>query len=358
MMLDLFKIEAAKIIRNSTHNLSITEENELDNDIYFGRIRYFIEMLEGRRNEAYLDGILNPDKPAKFISAAKFYSLDQATQDELRSECIKKTGKDPITTVGVGANIESEEIRNRFDQLLRQPGLMEQIYFGKAELTDEQVDMIFADSISTRLAKLHKIYGSDWDKLRANERVAILSLYFNHQKLVNENTNFRKHIRNYVQTNDEVHLRLAVKEVVTRSNLDKSTGIQNRRNAEGTLLASNHCPTYTKPNESVHAAKIKVAKIHETIVPLHNDSSKNRVNSEYFIWRTKMDEKVRQEHVLLEGKVFRKDNPPGYLPGAMNRCRCHAEEVPDYILVDDEIVKSRAFELYLRKGIKHRLMVG
>lgn len=82
-------------------------------------------MLEGSRNEAYLDGIANPKNPAKF------YSLDGSTQDKLPAECIERTGKKPITTVGIDTNIENDEVLKRLDQLLGQLGLMREVYLGR-----------------------------------------------------------------------------------------------------------------------------------------------------------------------------------------------------------------------------------
>ena len=69
-----------------------------------------------------------------------------------------------------------------------------------------------------------------------------------------------------------------------------------------------------------------------------------------------MDNKVREEHVLLEGRIFRKDNPPKYMPSTMHNCRCYSEEVPDHILIKNEITEKIAFELYLRKGIIHPIL--
>lgn len=124
------------------------------------------------------------------------------------------------------------------------------------------------------------------------------------------------------------------------------------------MLASYQSPTYTKPRESPDAVKLKVAIINKTIVPLNSgNQSISEHNSEYFIWRTKMDQKVRADHVLLEGKVFRKDSPPEYMPGTTHNCRCYAEEVPDYILVNDEVAKHKAFVLYLRKGIVRPILL-
>lgn len=46
----------------------------------------------------------------------------------------------------------------------------------------------------------------------------------------------------------------------------------------------------------------------------------------YYIWRTKKDDKVRGKHAEREGKVFNKHIPPiGGNPGEDYNCRCWAE---------------------------------
>ena len=215
-----FKVQIAEIIRDTKHNLIITEKNELDNETYFSRLKYFIGELEGVRNEAYLDGIPDPRNPAKFISAEKFYSLSDERQNELLDKYgDKKRGKNGfVTTVGIGANIEPDKIKERFDKILGEPGLMHLVYYGKAELTDEQVDIIFRDCISAKVEELRRIYKSDWDKLRVNERITIISLYFNNKNLAGGYTNFYKYITNYIKTGDLAYLKHAVNEVEKKSN--------------------------------------------------------------------------------------------------------------------------------------------
>jgi hypothetical protein len=51
-----FKVDAAEIIRDSTHNYTITEVNELDNEIYFNRIRY-LALLQIAKQEHKLENI-------------------------------------------------------------------------------------------------------------------------------------------------------------------------------------------------------------------------------------------------------------------------------------------------------------
>lgn len=320
-------------------------------DVYFTRLKYFIALLEGFENEAYLDGIKDPDNKKRYISARKFYGFDKARQDALKDKRRKKDGKDPITTVGIGANINSKKDRKQYDDALGEPGLMQRVYYGKAKLTDEQVGIIFKDRLNRQLKTLKAIYGSSWDKLRANERMCIHSLYFNKPTLANSKSNLMKNIKKYIETNDEKFLRLAIKEVTERSNPAKVDGIQNRRNAEGALLASYESPAYTKPWESPDARQIEAANLNDTIMPLSSSKKRNTGgrNADYFIWRTKMDNKVRADHMLLEGKIFRKEGD--LFPGSLNNCRCHTEEVPDHILIKDHVAESKAFTLYLRKGI-------
>ncbi len=353
-----FKIEVARIIKDSIHNLVIKKPNELDNNIFFSRTKYFIEMLEGSRNEAYIDGILDPDNKRQFISAAKFYSLDEAEQEKLWDECIKQTGKKPVTTVGIGANISKQKVRDKLDKVLGQKGLMDKVYYGKANLTDEQIEIIFKYDIYERLIELRRIYGEAWYKLRVNERIAILSLHFNYPDLVNEKSTFREHVLKYLETSDSIYLKNAVHEVKSRSNRAKSPGIQNRRDAEAMLLNSCDAPIYTRPDQNSDDVKTTIANVGQTVVPISENTPLASDNSEYFVWRTKMDKKVRQDHVLLESKIFRRDNAPvGYLPGDKHNCRCWAEKIPEYIFINDAVTQKKAAELYLLKGIVHPILI-
>ena len=138
---------------------------------------------------------------------------------------------------------------------------MQLVYNGKANLTDEQVAIIFRDCIEERFYRLRNIYKSSWNNLRANEQITIISLYFNLPALADGRTSFYKHITNYVETGDVRYLKIAVHEVEKRSNPDKNNGIQNRRDAEGALLSSYSSPTYTKPHESPDSAKLTTAEL-------------------------------------------------------------------------------------------------
>lgn len=350
-MTHLSQIQLAKILRDSSHNFVITEKNELDNDAYFTRLKCFIEALEGARNEAYLDGIVDPNNGSRFISVSKFNALSPEKRDNLKANCIKINQRLPIVTVGIGLNINKPETRTQYDELLGQPGLMQVVYEGKKNLTDEQVALVFKECIYEHLVKIREDYGSDWDKLRANERICIHSLYFNNPRLVNWKSNFRKNIRKYVETNDEKYLRLAVKEVSEKSNPKNSKGIQNRRDAEGILLASYDCPTFTKPCDDPASRFPKIVHLNDTVMPLGlRGTSQRQANAEYFIWRTRMDAKVRGDHLNREGKVFCKNDPDTFLLGTDYNCRCQSEEVPDHLIIMDQDIEQKAFDFYLRTG--------
>lgn len=54
---------------------------------------------------------------------------------------------------------------------------------------------------------------------------------------------------------------------------------------------------------------------------------------EKYIWRTSLDERVREEHRAREGKTFEWSNPPSDgNPGEAINCRCYAEPVLEDIL--------------------------
>lgn len=344
----------AETIRDNMHNYVINSTNEIDDTLYFSNILHFINLVEGSENEAYLDGIEDPKRPGKYITASKFYALSPEDQQKKIADCKaknkEKTGKEkgPITTVGIGANIESKKTRERLDQLLNEVDLMEKVYYGKAKLTDNQIEIIFKDDIRTRVSELHRIYGKEnWNKLRVNERISILSLYFNYPRLVDHNTNCKKYITEYIETNNATYLKSAVTEVKEKSNRAGHKGIQNRRNAEAVLLASYYVPTYTKPCESPDSVKVKLAEIDKTIIPRNSDTAIMGINKEYFVWRTMMDKKVRVDHIKREGKIFKKN---GEIPQDIINCRCWVEEVPDYVVIKDEEEEQKAFEVYLRTG--------
>jgi len=56
-------------------------------------------------------------------------------------------------------------------------------------------------------------------------------------------------------------------------------------------------------------------------IPSENDSK-------YFVWRTRLDDKARKEHLNKEGLIFSKDAPNLKIPGEDYNCRCWQENLP------------------------------
>jgi SPP1 gp7 family putative phage head morphogenesis protein len=57
------------------------------------------------------------------------------------------------------------------------------------------------------------------------------------------------------------------------------------------------------------------------------------VGATHYIWRTAEDGDVRESHAVMEGKIFRFDDPPyvegegNHGPGEFPNCRCFAEPI-------------------------------
>ncbi len=82
------------------------------------------------------------------------------------------------------------------------------------------------------------------------------------------------------------------------------------------MLDSTEAPFYSKPNSPLIPNNIMKIIAGKTIVPIDiGRYSPKDTASDYFIWRTKLDGKVRSEHLKNEGKLFLKeDYNNGILP--------------------------------------------
>jgi len=71
-------------------------------------------------------------------------------------------------------------------------------------------------------------------------------------------------------------------------------------------------------------ARDQVGKLYGQV----NASRQKSLGVSRFVWRTVGDERVRDEHSSLDGKIFSYDDPPSEgLPGEPINCRCYAEPV-------------------------------
>lgn len=183
-----------------------------------------------------------------------------------------------------------------------------------------------------------------FDRLRMNERLVIEDCFFNGPKLVNSSTNFYKNMRDYYKIGDIQHLKLAVIEIRDKSNPDKKKGVQTRRNGQAIILDSPDPKSqfYSAPGAPRMPAKI-VAKLNDTRIPYGLEDLPVNENSNYYIWRTNCDYKVRDDHFALEGKIFSKDatTPLGYHPSEKFNCRCRRQPLPANVVVVDEMIQKK-----------------
>ncbi len=132
-------------------------------------------------------------------------------------------------TIGVGFNMDANGKkggRTEWDVAFKNNVVdnkekvdFDEAYDGKLKLTQEQVDQLLDHSINIRVEKLEKIYEEAWPKLRANEKIAIISTYFNGGILiVGARTNFYKNITEYAKISDKKYLLDAVTEIERTSN--------------------------------------------------------------------------------------------------------------------------------------------
>lgn len=301
----------AGFLRDLLHNLN--PENEDHINIYNQARYHFISQNEGVSKLAY----------------------DDATGKSV-TDINKVIGK---VTIGIGFNMDEIDSRTYWNSAFNNKIDFDLAKSGNIELTEQQIRILYNHSVNIREEDLRNYYFPIFSKLRLNERLAIEDAYFNLPSLVDYRSNFMRHIKEYYRTGDQRYLLEAVDEIKYRSNKKKIRGIQNRRNKQAVLLDSTKAPFYSKPFDPrlpnhlpIHAIPLK------TIIPRGTESWEKGGNPEYYIWRTQCDDKVRESHFLLEGRVFPKNNPPatGHPKDAHN-CRCWAEELPKDILIKEEL---------------------
>lgn len=78
-------------------------------------------------------------------------------------------------------------------------------------------------------------------------------------------------------------------------------------------------------NDARRIARDQIGKLNANL----NQDRQERMGVTGYTWRTMQDERVREEHAILEGEHFEWDDPPedGH-PGEAIQCRCYAE--PDF----------------------------
>ena len=167
-------------------------------------------------------------------------------------------GKGNIT-VGVGFNMDSCKSKGEWEGIFKGTVSFDAVYHKQRSLTQEEVNRLLEACLKARERALQFIYQGIWGKLRANERLAIESAYFNAPSLVMgpvdranvpgelklplaKSTRFYGHMRRYCEEQHMDALKQAVIELRCHSNAERDPkikfGLQQRRNSEAELLAS------------------------------------------------------------------------------------------------------------------------
>jgi len=91
--------------------------------------------------------------------------------------------------------------------------------------------------------------------------------------------------------------------------------------------------------------RVGVLAINENELDIHGNKK------QYYIWRTKQDDKVRPKHEFFEGKIFHIDVSPSIgHPGDDYNCRCVRDfNIPDFVQTKhffSEIIRKHITNLF------------
>jgi GH24 family phage-related lysozyme (muramidase) len=287
--------EAARL-RDELHNLNI--RNFADREIYYEKLYYIIASGEGFSSKPYRDsrGLL---------------------------------------TIGYGFNMDrGDASRNEWDEIFKGSLSFYDAKSGKIGITKEQARMLKRYGVEKRENELAKIYDPYWDKMRLNEKAILTDLYYQRPSLAGGNSRLSKHIKDYYETNNVAYFELAVTEVQLNSSYSKNPleriGLQNRNNIRAIILDSRSCPLYSRPHDELIPENKQIEVIlGETIIPREVSAKFPESNNlgDYYIWRTCLDDKVRDAHKEFEGKVFKHEDDIKH-PQEDYRCRCYKQRLP------------------------------
>jgi len=354
--------------RDRVHNLdlSISEHKDIYNftlrtHIMFGEVLW---EFEGTNSEEF--DFIDSDKYKKFQLPIKPIIDNKAYKDNKK-----------LITVGIGFNMDRPKAaRAEWEAALgneETPVSFDDVRNKKKTITDEQAYKLFDYSIKIRENELRRKFGSDWDLLKPNEKITITSMYYNASVLIGPK--ITSHIKQYIKTQDKKYLEKAFSEVKYQSNpkRDKKTkkekpiatrkAVQKRMDRESSMLKSYKCSLYSKPGETPIPKNASMQVIPgETVIPrvgrlqINEEELDDYGNKkQYYIWRTKEDDKVRMKHRFFEGKIFHIDNPSsmGY-PGKDYNCRCIRDfNIPSFVQqkhYSSEIIRKHITNLFDTPG--------
>lgn len=296
--------EAAKL-RDELHNLNINSID--DNEFYYKTLYYITASGEGFSAEVYKDS----------------------------------KGK---LTIGYGFNMDrGDASRNEWDDVFKNYNLsFDEAKKGNLAITTDQALMLKKHGIQKRERELEKIYAPYWHQMRLNERAILTDMYYQLPALVGQKTKIAKFMKEYYKTNKIIYFDMAVVEIKEHSSFSKNpadkAGLQNRNNIRAIIFDSRDCPLYSMPHDELIpvSKQIKVT-LGETIIPreVSDNFPKSNNHGDYYIWRTRMDDKVRSTHKEFEGKVFRHEDDMNH-PTEEYGCRCYKQKLPIHAVIIDE----------------------
>jgi GH24 family phage-related lysozyme (muramidase) len=297
---------SAEEILNLLHNLD--PNNEEHRNIYKAAMREMVKDYEDFKNKAYWDAL-------------------------------------GYRTIGVGFNMDNgKAARKLWEKAFHGTVDFDKAYKGEITLTNEQVEKLLTTSLEEKADLVEKDYNRIYHQLKLNERFVIEDLYYSSRALAGPTTNCFRCLHKYYETGNRKYLEETIYEIRERSNSDRLPGIKSRRAFQAKIMSSHKALFYSKPEEvRLPKGRIVQARLADTILPRGTEEWKDVARSSYYyIWRTKCDSKVQASHVPLEGKIFRRaDPPPVGNPGDQHNCRCILESLPLNIQVVENKIDIR-----------------
>lgn len=242
--------------------------------------------------------------------------------------------------------MDRPEARKEWRKIFGDSVSFDDVYFGRISISDNQLKKLLQYSVEPREKELKNLYKEVWSKLRANEKIVVISAYYNGPGLVKTNTRFFVNLKKYTETGDSKYLKEAVIELGERSKKDPK--LIPRRQLEARMLDSTKSPFYAKPGENITPASPLRVVLGKTRVPKGFEKLFPAVQSaEFFIWRTELDNNVRLDHLEREGVVYHKTMLPNIKE---YNCRCKYVPVPSNLLIVDKNDKMVSFYSWIKYG--------
>ena len=116
--------------------------------------------------------------------------------------------------------MDRSEARAEWESVFGNEISFDKVYRGKKQIDDTQMLRLLKYSVDPREKELARKYGDTWNLLRPNEKIAIISAYYNGPGLVNDTTRFFANLKKYTETNDPKYLKEAAIELGERSKKD------------------------------------------------------------------------------------------------------------------------------------------